>query len=204
MAGVTARALSGNFGFPVRPFLVERAEGAAGFRDGSPGFVRSGKLRDDAAGWDRYLALVGGISLGHAETTGMLSRCRRVRGCLCLRVERRDAERGVHTEEHHGHHTNQPNHHTEAPVEGGMVTQPAFRGEPSPREYATPLLRSLPILSGHCSKTTVGVGECRSLVRRNLLPKQGQASGMRVARTCGHPGACGYVCNGTTGSRHDG
>ena len=122
MAGIAARALTGNLGFPVRAFCVKGAEGATGFRDGSPGFIGPGKFGDDAAGRNRYLALMSRVTLGHTKTAGVFGRSRGVRGCLCMRVERHDAERDVHSEEGQRNHTNEPGHRTALQSKGHGTT----------------------------------------------------------------------------------
>jgi hypothetical protein len=83
---------------------------------------------------------------------------------LRLRVQRHDAERALHAEEHHADDTDESRHETDPPVKGGMVPQPAFRSEPSALMTADPV-RSLLTLCGDCSKITAGGGSAGSLRR---------------------------------------
>ena len=70
MVGFAAAAGAGDFGFPVGGFLVESAEGLSALRDGGPGFVGARNIGHEAAGGERDLAALRGLSLGHSETAG--------------------------------------------------------------------------------------------------------------------------------------
>ncbi len=201
MAGIAFCAVSGDTRFPVRALLVERTEGAPGFGDGRPGFICSGKLGDDAAGRNRDLTLVGRITLGHAEAAGMLGGGGGIRRRLRLPVVGLQAEcEGGDGQDTNGQ-TDQPYHGAQAPVKGGMVAQLPFLQRTPAESSGGRQARMFPILSGHCSKITVGVGESKNPARRNTVPVQGRVDGMLVALTMANDGR---VDTCATGPGHPG
>ena len=168
MAGVASRALTGDASFPVRPFLskVQKVRPALDTR--GPGFVRSGKLGDDAAGRDRYLALVGGIALAMpklqdcsvvaAESVGACAWP--VHGMSIVeRITYSRINRGlvqtVHTQE-----TPRKRHRTT-----GMLSAANPRAGPSDGEFP-----NVPILSMPCSKITVTDEPARAMRGHNSTP----------------------------------
>lgn len=67
MVGFAAAAGACNFGFPVRGFVVESAEGFAPLGDGRPGFVCAWDIGDEATSGDGDVTVLRSLSLGHPE-----------------------------------------------------------------------------------------------------------------------------------------
>ncbi len=59
---------AGDFGFPVRGFLVESADCVSALGDGRPGFVGSRGIGYEAACGEGDVTALRGLSLRHAET----------------------------------------------------------------------------------------------------------------------------------------
>ena len=83
---------SGDLGFPIGLLLVEAARGLAAFGDRRPRYVGAWRTGDKTAGWNRDLAHVGGLTLGHAKATGLLSCGGKIRGDLGISVRQRPFE----------------------------------------------------------------------------------------------------------------
>ena len=74
MVGFAPAAGAGDFGFPVRGFVVESAEYFSALEDGRPGFVRFGDIRHEAAYGDGDVTALRSLSLCHTETTRLFCR----------------------------------------------------------------------------------------------------------------------------------
>ena len=79
MSSAAAAAGAGDLRFPVRCFFVKPAKRLATFGNRRPRLVGSRCVGDEAAcrNWD--LAMLGGFSLRHAETAGLLRRGWKIR-----------------------------------------------------------------------------------------------------------------------------
>ena len=110
--------------FQSVPFLSKVQKVRPAFETVVQGLSVPGKRSNDAAGRDRDLALVGRITLRHAETAGLFGRGRRVRRRLSLPFVRDHAECESNAEQEKKIQTNQPRHREQAPVDGGIVPQP--------------------------------------------------------------------------------
>jgi hypothetical protein len=91
-----AAAGSRDLGFPIGLLLVKTAKGLAAFGDGRPRLVGARHMGDKTAGWNRNLAPVGGLILGHAKATGLFSRGGKIRGALGSSVGRGPSEETGH------------------------------------------------------------------------------------------------------------
>jgi len=74
MVGFAAGAGAGDFGFPVRAFLVESADCVSALGDSRPGFVGSGDIGYEATYWEGDSTALRGLSLRHTETTRLFCR----------------------------------------------------------------------------------------------------------------------------------
>ncbi len=74
MVGLAAGTGAGDFGFPVRVFLIESAECVSTLGDGRPGFVGSGDIGHEAANGEGDVTVLRGLSLRHAETARLFCR----------------------------------------------------------------------------------------------------------------------------------
>lgn len=79
MSGAAAAAGASDLGFPVRRFFIKPAERFATFGNRRPRLVGSRSVRYKAPGRDWNLAMLGWLSLRHAETAGLLGRGRKIR-----------------------------------------------------------------------------------------------------------------------------
>ena len=110
MTRIAAATLAGNARFPVCGFLVEGTERAACFGNGCPGFISSREVGDDAAGRNRHLTLVSGVTLRHAETAGLLRCGGRIGRRLRLPFMRHQTQAEADTEQGEEKRTIQPRH----------------------------------------------------------------------------------------------
>lgn len=71
MTGTTTAASAGNFGFPIGLFLIKTTRSFPALRDRGPGLVRAGHIGNEAAGWNRNLAMLRGLAFRHAEAASL-------------------------------------------------------------------------------------------------------------------------------------
>ena len=84
MVGFAAAAGAGDFGFPVRGFVVESAEDFAALGDGRPGLVCAWDIGHEAAGGEGDVTVLRGLSLGHPEAARLFRGGGRLGERLCL------------------------------------------------------------------------------------------------------------------------
>jgi hypothetical protein len=74
MVGFATGAGAGDFGFPVRGFLVESAECVSTLGDGRPGFIGSRGIGYEATCWEGDSTALRRLSLRHTETARLFCR----------------------------------------------------------------------------------------------------------------------------------
>lgn len=89
---------AGNLRFPVSGFLVEPAECLAALGNGGPRLGCARNMGNEAAGWNRYLTTLRGVTLRHAEAAGLFGRSVEVEQILGLRVRLERPETEQHEE----------------------------------------------------------------------------------------------------------